>query len=362
MSHFTEPFQYEFFRHGLIVATLVGALCGMIGVSIILRRMSYIGHGLSHSVFGGAVVSYLIGWNFYLGAGLWGFFSALLINATAKRRNIGGDAAIGIVTTASFALGVALISKTRKFTRNFEAALFGNILGVTREDIYVIAAVTAVVALATFFAYKQLLFATFDPELARVYGVPTHWVDTGFALALAATIVASMNVVGVTLIAAASPIPKSAAPDSSAYDVASVSTPPAPLRRLASSVVTRSSSRAALSSIPSPRSTLSRIPRNIFRSIKKWSGSQTTGPTNANGKRCTVSARSRISNREPLSPAGSTTNAQLQSKYPGSLATGARFVSKSAAARNTSARGGCTTAATNPVFGANRTTSPSANR
>jgi ABC-type Mn2+/Zn2+ transport system permease subunit len=211
MTHFTEPFQYEFFRHGLIVATLVGALCGMIGVSIILRRMSYIGHGLSHSVFGGAVVSYLINWNFYIGAGLWGFFSALLINATAKRRNIGGDAAIGIVTTASFALGVALISKTRRFTRNFEAALFGNILGVTREDIYVIAAVTAVITLATFFAYKQLLFATFDPELARVYGVPTHWVDTGFALALAATIVASMNVVGVTLIAAAIVIPPTTA-------------------------------------------------------------------------------------------------------------------------------------------------------
>jgi ABC-type Mn2+/Zn2+ transport system permease subunit len=211
MNHFTEPMQYEFFRHGLLVATLVGALCGMVGVSIILRRMSYIGHGLSHSVFGGAVVSYLIHWNFYIGAGLWGFLSALLINATAKRRNIGGDAAIGIITTASFALGVALISKTRSFTRNFEAALFGNILGVKEEDILVIAGVTVVVSLLMFFGYKQLLFTTFDPELARVYGVPTQWVDTGFALALAATIVASMNIVGVTLIAAAIVIPSTTA-------------------------------------------------------------------------------------------------------------------------------------------------------
>jgi ABC-type Mn2+/Zn2+ transport system permease subunit len=211
MTYFTEPLQYEFFRHGLLVATLIGALCGMMGVSIILRRMSYIGHGLSHSVFGGAVVSYLMQWNFYLGAGLWGFLSALLINATAKRRNIGGDAAIGIVTTASFALGVALISKTRKFARNFEAALFGNILGVTTQDILIIASVTAIVALAMFFAYKQLLFATFDPELAAVYGVPIRWIDTGFALALAATIVAAMNVVGVTLIAAAIVIPPTTA-------------------------------------------------------------------------------------------------------------------------------------------------------
>lgn len=211
MTHFTEPLNYEFFRHGLLVATLIGALCGLMGVYIVLRRMSYIGHGLSHSVFGGAVVAYLINVNFYIGAGLWGFLSAILINATARRRNIGADAAIGIVTTASFALGVALISKTRSFTRNIEAALFGNILGVTMQDISIIAAVAAIVLTGVLVFYRQLLFATFDPELARVYGIATHWLDTAFALALAATIVASMNVVGVTLIAAAIVIPPTTA-------------------------------------------------------------------------------------------------------------------------------------------------------
>jgi len=211
MATFTEPLAYEFFRHGLLAATLIGALCGLIGVPIVLRRMSYIGHGLSHAVFGGAVVSYVLAWNFYAGAGLWGFLSALLINATARRRGIGADAAIGIVTTASFALGVALISKTRSFTRNFEAALFGNILGVTPRDLAVIGAVTLAVGAAAFVGYKQLLFATFDPGLARVYGVPTSWVEAGFALALAATIVAAMNVVGVTLIAAAIVIPPTTA-------------------------------------------------------------------------------------------------------------------------------------------------------
>jgi ABC-type Mn2+/Zn2+ transport system permease subunit len=202
-----QPFQYEFFRHGLVAAALVGALCGLMGVYIVLRRMSYIGHGLSHSVFGGAVVSYLMGWNFYIGAGLWGFLSALLIDATARRRRIGSDAAIGIITTSSFALGVALISRGHSFTRNFEAALFGNILGVTVTDLWVIGAVAAAVAVFVFFAYKQLLFTTFDPEVAPVYGVPAHVIDTLFSLALAATIVASMNIVGVTLIAATIVIP-----------------------------------------------------------------------------------------------------------------------------------------------------------
>ena len=173
--------------------------------------MSYIGHGLSHAAFGGAVVAYLMGISFFIGAGLWSFIAALLINAAARKRNIGADAAIGIVTTASFALGVALISKKRTFTRNFEAALFGNILGVSHQDILIIAAVTVAVGLGIFVFYKQLLFTTFDEEIAAVSGVPTRWVETGFALALAATIVASMNIVGVTLIAAAIVIPPTTA-------------------------------------------------------------------------------------------------------------------------------------------------------
>lgn len=202
-----DAFHYQFFIHGLIAAMLVGGLCGLVGVYIVLRHMSYIGHGLSHAVFGGAVVSYMLQWNFYLGAGLWGFLSAILINATARRRQIGADAAIGIVTTSSFALGVALISRGQSFTRNFEAALFGNILGVTAQDLYIIAAVAMVTVLAVFFTYKQLLFTTFDADVAAIQGVPTRWIDTLFALILAATIVASMNVVGVTLIAAAIVIP-----------------------------------------------------------------------------------------------------------------------------------------------------------
>jgi len=207
IEFFTEPMHYEFFQNGLIAATLVGALCGMMGVYIVLRRMSYIGHGLSHAVFGGAVVSYIIGISFYLGAGAWGFVSALLINATARRRKIGADAAIGVITTASFALGVALISKQRSFTRNFEAALFGNILGVDTQDLWVISGVTLAVAVAIFFTYKQLLFVTFDYDLSQVYGVRTSWIDAGFALALAATVVASLNIVGVTLIAASIVVP-----------------------------------------------------------------------------------------------------------------------------------------------------------
>jgi ABC-type Mn2+/Zn2+ transport system permease subunit len=202
-----DPFRYDFFVRGLLAATVVGALCGLVGTFVVLRRMSYIGHGLSHSVFGGAVVSYVMGWNFYLGAGIWGFLSAVLISWTARRRQIGADAAIGIVTTASFAIGVAIISRARRFTRNFDAALFGNVLGVLPEDVFVVVGVTVLVAIVVFFAYKQLLFMTFDPEVAPLYGVPHHWVDALLSLILAATVIASMQILGVTMIAAIIVVP-----------------------------------------------------------------------------------------------------------------------------------------------------------
>lgn len=207
MTNLTEPFQFEFFRHALVAAAMVGALTGLVGVYVVLRRMSYIGHGMSHAVFGGAVVGYVAGFNFYLAAGAWGFVSALLINQTSRRRGIGADAAIGIVTTASFALGVALISRANSVTRNFDAALFGNLLAVNTTDLYVIAGVLLATILFLFFFYKQLLFLTFDPEVAPIYGVPATLIDTLFSLVLAATIIASIRIMGVTLIAASLIIP-----------------------------------------------------------------------------------------------------------------------------------------------------------
>jgi manganese/iron transport system permease protein/iron/zinc/copper transport system permease protein len=170
--------------------------------------MSYIGHGLSHAIFGGAVVAYVMSFNFYIGASIWGFLSALLINQTTRQRKfIAADAAIGIITTSSFAIGVALISHYRTFTRSFDAALFGNILGVDNNDVYAILGVTAITFIAIGLFYRRLLFTTFDPEVAPYFGVSTAWVDTFFSLVLAGVIVVSLQVLGATLIAAALVIP-----------------------------------------------------------------------------------------------------------------------------------------------------------
>jgi len=211
MDVWLEPFAFEFFRHGLYASLMVGALCGLMGVYIVLRGMSYIGHGLSHAAFGGAVLGYVFNVSFYVGAVAAGFIAALLINRLSAGKKIKSDAAIGIVSTAFFALGVALISRVREFSQSFEAALFGNILGVTEFDLTIIFLIFILTSLSVFFLYKPLLFSTFDEEAAKVFGVRTQWIQTIFSLLLALSIIASMNIVGVTMIAASLVIPASVA-------------------------------------------------------------------------------------------------------------------------------------------------------
>ncbi|MBI2617499.1 metal ABC transporter permease [Candidatus Gottesmanbacteria bacterium] len=211
MAFFIEPFHYQFFVYGILAAVFVGATTGLLGTFIVLRKMSSIGHGLAHAVFGGAVVSYLLNTNFYIGASLWGFISSLLIRRISSQNKLGADAAIGIVTTASFALGVALISKIPYFTRNIEAALFGNVLGVTPLDIAVIVSVFAITLLCIFLFYRSFLFLTFNEEIARAYKVPVEKLEILFSLILAASIIVSIQVLGVTLVAAMVVLPASCA-------------------------------------------------------------------------------------------------------------------------------------------------------
>jgi ABC-type Mn2+/Zn2+ transport system permease subunit len=205
MDTLLEPFEYAFFRNGIAVATLAGALCGLVGVYVVLRGMSYIGHGLSHAIFGGAAVSFALEVNFYL-AGLWGLASAVLILLIARRRSIGADAAIGVITSSGFAVGIVIITVIGS-TQNIDAFLFGNVLGVSMIDVGVVAVVALVTSAAVFLRYRQLLFTTFDPEVAEVTGVSTLRMDILLAFLLTAVITVCMNVLGVTLIAATLVIP-----------------------------------------------------------------------------------------------------------------------------------------------------------
>ena len=202
-----DPFSYAFFVKGVLVATLAGGLCGLIGVYITLRGMSYIGHGLSHAIFGGFAASSIIGLNYFLGAGVWGLASALAINRVTRRRGIGADAAIGVITTASFALGVALLTVFGTKGPSFDAALFGSVIGVTAADLWVLAGVAALTVTVVVTNYRPLLFATFDPEVADVSGVRVARMDALLMLVLSLSILATLTVIGVTLVAATLVIP-----------------------------------------------------------------------------------------------------------------------------------------------------------
>lgn len=208
METLLEPLQYAFFQKGLFVASLSGALLGFIGVFIVLRGMSYIGHGLSHSIFGGFAAAQLFASSFYiLGAGIWGIASALAITAVTKRSRLGADAAIGVITTASFALGVALFAKFGTSGPSFENALFGSILGISGEQIIGLIAVSILTATFVFLRYRALLFSTFDPDVAAVSGVNVSRIEAILMIVLSLSILATLTVIGVTLVAAMLVIP-----------------------------------------------------------------------------------------------------------------------------------------------------------
>ena len=202
-----DPFHYQFFVKGFAAAALAGALCGLIGVYITLRGMSYIGHGLSHAIFGGYAAAPLLGVPIVLGAGLWGLASALAISAVTRSRRIGADAAIGVVTTASFALGVALLTRFGTKGPAFDGLLFGSINGVAAGDLILLVGVLIGAVTVFTVLYRQLLFSTFDPDVANVSGVNVSRMDTILMVVLSMSILATLSIIGVTLVAATLVIP-----------------------------------------------------------------------------------------------------------------------------------------------------------
>jgi ABC-type Mn2+/Zn2+ transport system permease subunit len=211
MDLITEPFDYQFFSRALIAGILVGALCGALGVFVVLRRMSYIGQGLSQSVLGGVAPAAIAGIDPYLGAVAATITAGLLIHFIGRRHGVRPDAAIGIVSTTMFAIGVALVSVNRDRAVNLTDLLFGNILGVTTSDIVLVGVTAIAMGVLGGLFFKVLTFTVVDHAGAAAHGVRAAAVDLAFTVALAAVVVVSIRIVGVLLIAAVIVIPASTA-------------------------------------------------------------------------------------------------------------------------------------------------------
>jgi ABC-type Mn2+/Zn2+ transport system permease subunit len=137
--------------------------------------------------------------------------SGLAVGRVTRRRAIAADAAIGVITTASFAFGIALLGLYSRVKQSIEATVFGSVLGVSLTDMWTIIAIAIATTVAIIAFYRPLLFTTFDPDVADVSGVNTARIDALLMLLLTFAILASMKVLGVTLIAAALVIPPTVA-------------------------------------------------------------------------------------------------------------------------------------------------------
>ena len=210
MGLLLDPFDFDFFGRALLAAMLVGAVTGALGPFVIVRRMAYIGQGLSQSVLGGVGIALVYGAGLYTGAVAATVVATIAIYAT-RRRGVPVDTAIGIVASTMFAAGVAVISANRDRSLNISNLLFGNILGVDRNDLILVGVVVAIVAIVLFTNYKQLLATTHNPAVAAAHGVRTGWMEILFNALLALAVVTALQVLGVLLVAATLLLPAATA-------------------------------------------------------------------------------------------------------------------------------------------------------
>lgn len=196
-----EPLQYGFMQRSLIVAVLVGLLCAVVGSYLMVQRLALLGDAISHSVLPGLAIAFILGMNIFVGAFIAGVVSTMVITWIRTRSPIKEDAAMGIVFSAFFALGITLITIVQKDNKiDLNHFLFGNILGVTVTDMRDIAVIAAAVLLVVFLLYKELLFYTFVPSGAQAAGLPVNRLNFGLMVIIALTIVASLKAVGVILV------------------------------------------------------------------------------------------------------------------------------------------------------------------
>jgi manganese/iron transport system permease protein len=211
ISYLTAPFHYDFMQRALLVAIVVGGLCSTLGTFVILRTLSFIGDGVAHASFAGIVIAYLRGINFEVGAAVVAVLTALGIGYINRRGGISLDTAIGVLFTGVFALGIFLISQAHSSTVDLQDFLFGNILGVSPTDFAIDLGIAALVLLTVALLFRPLLFASFDPIVARAAGVPVIVLDYVLLVLLALTIVVSLESIGIVLVAALLVTPAAAA-------------------------------------------------------------------------------------------------------------------------------------------------------
>jgi zinc transport system permease protein len=202
-----EIISSPFMQRAFIAGILVSILTGIISVFIVLRKMSFIGAGISHAAFGGVAIGFFTGINPLLTAIFYTVIIALGIDITARKGNIAEDVSIGIFYSFSIALGIALVSLSKSYNVDLFGYLFGNILAITRSDI-VLSCITFVVVSSLLIIFlKELFLTTYNEDLARIGGINVRLINTIFFVAISVSIVISIRIVGIIMVSALLVIP-----------------------------------------------------------------------------------------------------------------------------------------------------------
>ncbi|WP_219729880.1 metal ABC transporter permease [Sodalinema gerasimenkoae] len=196
-----DPLQYGFMQRSLMIAICVGLVCALVGSYLMVQRLALLGDAISHAVLPGVAIAFLLGVNILIGAFIAGILSTVLIAWIHTRSPIKEDAAMGIVLSSFFALGITLITIIQKDTKvDLMHFLFGNILGVSSQDVRETFLIAIIIISTIVALYKELLFYSFDPQGAQAAGLPTNALNFGLMILIALTVVASLKAVGVILV------------------------------------------------------------------------------------------------------------------------------------------------------------------
>jgi manganese/iron transport system permease protein len=208
-----EPFRFGFMARALVELLILGALAGTVGVLVLLRRLSFMTDALTHTVFPGVVIGYLLSGEggIFWGALIAGAATAVLLTLLTRHRAVTEDTALAVLLTTFFAVGVVLVSRTSGYTADLTAFLFGRILTVTLQQLTQTLAVTALVVAVLLVLRRPLIARVFDPEGARASGYRIGLLDLATNAIVALVVVASVRAVGTVLVIALLIVPAAAA-------------------------------------------------------------------------------------------------------------------------------------------------------
>nr|WP_328825403.1 metal ABC transporter permease [Tomitella gaofuii] len=197
----TEPLSYPFMVRALATTVIAAIVCALLSCWLVLVGWSLMGDAVSHAVLPGVVLAYILGAPFALGAIVFGVLAVVLIGVVRATSRVKEDAAIGIVFTALFALGLALVSVTPSHV-DLNHIIFGNILGIANADMVQVAVLAAMAAAVILVKRRDLMLYAFDPTHAHAIGLSTRRLSAILLGLLAVTSVVALQVVGVVLVVA----------------------------------------------------------------------------------------------------------------------------------------------------------------